>query len=66
MLEIPVQFFAISPEQVRRTSILDGLRALLVAVGRRVRRPREAPGAESLAAPAAPEPAGKPQAWTES
>jgi 2-phospho-L-lactate transferase/gluconeogenesis factor (CofD/UPF0052 family) len=39
MLEIPVQFFAISPERVRRTSLLDGLRAIAVAVGGRLKRP---------------------------
>jgi 2-phospho-L-lactate transferase/gluconeogenesis factor (CofD/UPF0052 family) len=43
MLEIPVQFFAISPERVRRTSILDGLRAVGVAVAERLKRPRPAP-----------------------
>jgi hypothetical protein len=37
MLEIPVQFFSISPQRVRRTSILDGLRAIGVAVADRFR-----------------------------
>jgi hypothetical protein len=37
MLEIPVQFFSISPQRVRRTSILDGLRAIGVAVAERFR-----------------------------
>ena len=32
MLEVPVQFFPISPDKVRRTSVLDGLRAMGVAV----------------------------------
>jgi hypothetical protein len=42
MLEIPVQFFSISPEQVRRTSALDGLRAMAVALRSRLgRAPRE-------------------------
>jgi hypothetical protein len=37
MLEIPVQFFSISPQRVRRTSIMDGLRAVGVAVAERFR-----------------------------
>jgi hypothetical protein len=37
MLEIPVQFFSISPERVRRTSVLDGLRAIGVAIAERFR-----------------------------
>lgn len=37
MFEVPVQFFSISPEQVRRTTPLDGLRAILTAVGARLR-----------------------------
>ena len=49
MQEIPVQFFAISPERVRRTSIGDGLRAIGLAVAGRLKRSaRPAP----LAAPA--------------
>lgn len=32
MFEVPVQFFSISPEQVRRTTPLDGLRAIMTAV----------------------------------
>jgi 2-phospho-L-lactate transferase/gluconeogenesis factor (CofD/UPF0052 family) len=44
MQEIPVQFFAISPERVRRTSIGDGLRAIRLAVAGRLKRPaRPAP-----------------------
>lgn len=39
MQEIPVQFFAISPERVRRTSIGDGLRAIGVAVAGRLKPP---------------------------
>jgi len=35
MLEIPVQFFSISPHRVRRTSILDGLQAIGVAITER-------------------------------
>lgn len=37
MLEIPVQFFAISPDRVRRTSVLDGLRAIGIAVAERLK-----------------------------
>lgn len=44
MLEIPVQFFAISPDRVRRTSVLDGLRAIGIAVAERLKPvPRSAP-----------------------
>jgi len=35
ILEIPVQFFSISPERVKRTSPLDGLQALATIVWRR-------------------------------
>lgn len=61
MLEIPVQFFSISPEQVRRTSVPDGLRALGVALGERLRGPaRRQPAAASS------EQASRSRAWTES
>ena len=75
MLEIPVQFFAISPERVRRTSVMDGIEAIRVAVTDRLSR-RRAPVAVSpspIAVPAprvaappdsAKEPARQPQAWT--
>jgi hypothetical protein len=39
ILEIPVGFFAISPDQVRRTSVGDGIRSVGIAVSRRFRRP---------------------------
>jgi 2-phospho-L-lactate transferase/gluconeogenesis factor (CofD/UPF0052 family) len=42
MLEIPVQFYSISPERVRRTSIIDGLRAIALIAARRVARPADA------------------------
>jgi hypothetical protein len=42
ILEIPVQFFAISPDQVRRTSITDGLRSIGIAVAGRLRSTRSA------------------------
>lgn len=51
MLEVPVQFFSISPEQVRRTTPLDGLRAMLTAVRARLR-----PAATADAGAAAPTP----------
>ncbi len=35
ILEIPVQFFAIAPDQVRRTSVADGVSAVFVAVRER-------------------------------
>jgi hypothetical protein len=37
MLEIPVQFFAIAPGQVRRTSVLDGFQSIAIAVRERFR-----------------------------
>ena len=37
MLEVPVQFFSLSPAQVKRTSPLDGLRALATVVAGRLR-----------------------------
>ena len=40
LLEIPVQFFAISPDQVRRTSIIDGLRSIGIALRERFRAAR--------------------------
>ena len=47
MLEVPVQFFSISPAQVRRTTPLDGVRAVFTAIGARL---RPAPGAARNAA----------------
>lgn len=44
MFEVPVQFFSISPAQVRRTSPLDGVRAVAAVLAGRVRRlPAETP-----------------------
>lgn len=43
MFEIPVQFFSMAPEQVRRTTPVDGLRAVATVVGTRLR----SPGAQS-------------------
>ena len=38
ILEIPVQFFPISPERVKRTSVFDGLQALGALMAGRLRR----------------------------
>jgi hypothetical protein len=43
ILEIPVQFFPISPERVKRTSPLEGLQALATIVWRRLVSSRPAP-----------------------
>lgn len=37
MMEIPVQFFAMSPNQARRTSVGDGMRSIAIAVRERLR-----------------------------
>ena len=39
LLEIPVQFFPLSPERVRRTSALEGLRSLAMMCWWRLKRP---------------------------
>jgi 2-phospho-L-lactate transferase/gluconeogenesis factor (CofD/UPF0052 family) len=44
ILETPVRFFPISPDRVKRTSILDGLRAIVEILNRRI-RPRRRTGA---------------------
>jgi 2-phospho-L-lactate transferase/gluconeogenesis factor (CofD/UPF0052 family) len=49
ILEIPVQFFPISPERVKRTSPLEGLQALATIVWRRLTSPR--PAAAEVAVP---------------
>jgi 2-phospho-L-lactate transferase/gluconeogenesis factor (CofD/UPF0052 family) len=51
MFEVPVQFFPLSPAQVRRTSPLDGLRAVATVVRGRLRRlaPDALPVASSAA-----------------
>jgi 2-phospho-L-lactate transferase/gluconeogenesis factor (CofD/UPF0052 family) len=51
MFEVPVQFFSLSPAQVRRTSPLDGLRALLVVLRARVRKVEDAADATGTTAP---------------
>jgi hypothetical protein len=38
ILEVPVQFTAISPDQVRRTTVIDGLQSIRIAVRERMRR----------------------------
>jgi 2-phospho-L-lactate transferase/gluconeogenesis factor (CofD/UPF0052 family) len=48
LLEIPVRFFPISPERVKRTSIAEGLHSLIVIAGQRLKRrnvPASAPPA---------------------
>jgi len=58
MQEIPVQFFSISPERVRRTSVLDGLRAIGIAVAGRF-------GPPAPQVPVAPPPdQARHRAWT--
>jgi hypothetical protein len=47
LLEIPVQFFPISPERVKRTSPLDGIQALATIVWRRFAAVRPAQAAPS-------------------
>jgi len=59
MLELPVQFFSISPQSVRRTSVVDGLQALGVAVRERLR----AGGGQPAAAPARDQ-GQQARAWT--
>ncbi len=56
ILEIPVRFFPISPERVKRTSPLDGLEALATIVWRRFSRGRSQL-ADAASRPALPEPA---------
>jgi 2-phospho-L-lactate transferase/gluconeogenesis factor (CofD/UPF0052 family) len=48
LLETPVQFLALSPERVRRTTLAEGLRSLAVIAWQRMTRPTQA------VAPAAP------------
>ncbi len=57
MFEVPVQFFSISPEQVRRTTPLDGVRAIATAVAARL-RPAPAPPAAPAPRPPRAEGAG--------
>jgi hypothetical protein len=39
MYEIPVQFFPMSPERVRRTSVIDGVLSLFAIAWRRIAGP---------------------------
>ena len=39
ILEIPVQFFPISPERVKRTSVIEGLQSLGALMAGRLRSP---------------------------
>lgn len=45
LLEIPVQFFPISPERVKRTSVVEGVQALAALLKGRLRAPRAAAAA---------------------
>lgn len=47
ILETPVQFFPLSPDKVKRTTVLDGLRSLLTASGGRPGKRRPELGSES-------------------
>jgi 2-phospho-L-lactate transferase/gluconeogenesis factor (CofD/UPF0052 family) len=49
MFEVPVQFFSLSPVQVKRTSPLDGARALATVFAGRVRQFGNAPAARAAA-----------------
>ena len=42
LLETPVQFLALSPERVRRTTLAEGLRSLAVIAWQRITRPKRA------------------------
>ena len=44
MFEVPVQFFSLSPAQVKRTTPLDGLRAIATVIAGRMGRVEPAPG----------------------
>jgi 2-phospho-L-lactate transferase/gluconeogenesis factor (CofD/UPF0052 family) len=50
VLETPVRFFAISPDRVRRTSVLDGLQSLLAIARERLSPQRAAPPAPTASA----------------
>ncbi len=52
MFEVPVQFFAISPAQVRRTTPMDGVRAVMTAVRARLRSAAPPPRAAAAVHPA--------------
>jgi hypothetical protein len=50
LLETPVHFLALSPERVRRTTLVEGIRSLAVIGWQRLRRPRRSPTSASAAA----------------
>jgi 2-phospho-L-lactate transferase/gluconeogenesis factor (CofD/UPF0052 family) len=58
ILEIPVRFFPISPERVKRTSPLDGLQALGAIIWRRFSSPRPQAIAEERGVRAEGQPSG--------
>ncbi len=39
MFEVPVHFYSVSPEQVKRTTVLDGIRSMATIIAGRVKRP---------------------------
>jgi 2-phospho-L-lactate transferase/gluconeogenesis factor (CofD/UPF0052 family) len=50
VLETPVQFLPLSPERVRRTTPIEGLRSLALIAWQRLTRPRKAANASSASA----------------
>jgi 2-phospho-L-lactate transferase/gluconeogenesis factor (CofD/UPF0052 family) len=52
VLETPVRFFALSPERVRRTNVLDGLHAICAILAGRFARGRAPDGALAAGTPA--------------
>lgn len=55
VLELPVQFFAISPEKVKRTSPFEGVQSLATIVARRFSTPAPASAVQPDAAPEHPQ-----------
>ena len=39
MFEVPVHFYSVSPEQVKRTTVVDGIRSMATIIAGRVKRP---------------------------
>jgi hypothetical protein len=54
ILELPVRFFPLSPDRVKRTSALDGLHALWILLAERLAPARQAERGHEYAADAAP------------
>jgi hypothetical protein len=53
MFEVPVHFYSVSPEQVKRTTILDGLQSIGTIVLGRLRPAAPRPAHVSMSAEAA-------------